>query len=622
MAGQIGGIGTTGLAALAVGAVALIGGGVWYAGRVPAVVTEPAAVATVEPSAKPEPEAKAEVQPEAKAEVAPPVATPAPAFDVVRVEPDGSAVIAGSAAPGARVVFLMDGTEVGEAKADAQGKFAAVLALDLGTAQHVLSMMSETGGDKVASEEQIILAPVAEPDVKVAEAETTAPAADPVASAEESGTVTEAAAKPEVSTETVADGTAAKPDGTAVADGTAAKPEGTVVADTVPAKPEGTVVADAAAPATPQVADAPAPGVAEPKAEAVATAEPVATAEGTATRVAEAAEAGTSGQGASQVAEADAAKVADASDGAAAQVSGTAEAGVAKVAEAAESGAVKAAGTAGSDDAGTAAPSEVKPVAESATVTAEPAKPAEKVEAAEAPATDAAKPVETVAEARPRVPVPTLSDQASAPQAPAAGGEASGLGTRTAAPVQTPVATSVAVLKATKDGVEVIQPATPERPEAMEQIALDTISYSEAGEVQLAGRAGGQATVRVYLDNKAVADIGADAGGQWKGELSGIKPGIYTLRLDALNAGGEVVSRLETPFKRESPEVLNPPAQENMPDQAPVIRAVTVQKGDTLWAISRERYGDGVLYVRVFDANRDSIRDPDLIYPGQVFSIP
>ena len=620
MAGQIGGIGTTGLAALAVGAVALIGGGVWYAGRVPAVVTEPAAVETVEPSAKPEPEAKSEVQPEAKAEVAPPVATPAPAFDVVRVEPDGSAVIAGSAAPGARVVFLMDGTEVGEAKADAQGKFAAVLALDLGTAQHVLSMMSETGGDKVASEEQIILAPVAEPDVKVAEAETTAPAAEPVASAAESGTVTEAAAKPEVSTETVADAAAAKPEGTMVADTVPAKPEGTMVADAAAAKPEGSVVADATAPATPQVADAPAPGVAEPKAEAVATAEPVATAEGTATRVAEAAEAGTSGQGASQVAEADAAKVADASDGTAAQVSGTAEAGVAKVAEAAESGAVKAAGTAGSDDAGTAAPSEAKPVAESATVTAEPAKPAETVTAQ---ATDTApEPAGTVAEARPRVPVPTLSDQASAPQAPAAGGEASGLGTRAAAPVQTPVATSVAVLKATKDGVEVIQPATPERPEAMEQIALDTISYSEAGEVQLAGRAGGQATVRVYLDNKAVADIGADAGGQWKGELSGIKPGIYTLRLDALNAGGEVVSRLETPFKRESPEVLNPPAQENMPDQAPVIRAVTVQKGDTLWAISRERYGDGVLYVRVFDANRDSIRDPDLIYPGQVFSIP
>ena len=55
---------------------------------------------------------------------------------------------------------------------------------------------------------------------------------------------------------------------------------------------------------------------------------------------------------------------------------------------------------------------------------------------------------------------------------------------------------------------------------------------------------------------------------------------------------------------------------------APFVGAVTVQKGDTLWAISRESYGEGVLYVRVFEANRDRIRNPDLIYPGQVFEVP
>ena len=48
----------------------------------------------------------------------------------------------------------------------------------------------------------------------------------------------------------------------------------------------------------------------------------------------------------------------------------------------------------------------------------------------------------------------------------------------------------------------------------------------------------------------------------------------------------------------------------------------TVQAGNTLWGISRERYGDGFLYVRVFDANRDLIRDPNLIYPGQILRLP
>ncbi len=54
--------------------------------------------------------------------------------------------------------------------------------------------------------------------------------------------------------------------------------------------------------------------------------------------------------------------------------------------------------------------------------------------------------------------------------------------------------------------------------------------------------------------------------------------------------------------------------------RAPV--SVTVQPGFTLWRIAREQFGDGVMYVQVFEANKDKIRNPDLIYPGQVFAIP
>ena len=52
------------------------------------------------------------------------------------------------------------------------------------------------------------------------------------------------------------------------------------------------------------------------------------------------------------------------------------------------------------------------------------------------------------------------------------------------------------------------------------------------------------------------------------------------------------------------------------------VALVTVQPGNTLWGIARERYGEGPLYVRVFEANTDRIRDPDLIYPGQIFTVP
>ncbi len=51
-------------------------------------------------------------------------------------------------------------------------------------------------------------------------------------------------------------------------------------------------------------------------------------------------------------------------------------------------------------------------------------------------------------------------------------------------------------------------------------------------------------------------------------------------------------------------------------------QVITVQPGFTLWGIASKSYGDGILYVRVYEANKDQIRNPDLIYPGQVFTVP
>ena len=183
---------------------------------------------------------------------------------------------------------------------------------------------------------------------------------------------------------------------------------------------------------------------------------------------------------------------------------------------------------------------------------------------------------------------------------------------------------AVAVLRADQDGVEVVQPAIPADPELSDEVALDAISYNGTGGVELSGRARPQSRVRIYVDNRAVAELEAAEDGRWSGRLEGVSPGIYTLRLDEVEvATGSVVSRLETPFKREAPEALPTPTDDPAPDAAaPLVRAVTVQKGDTLWAISQQRYGSGFLYVRVFEANREAIRDPDLIYPGQVFTIP
>lgn len=55
---------------------------------------------------------------------------------------------------------------------------------------------------------------------------------------------------------------------------------------------------------------------------------------------------------------------------------------------------------------------------------------------------------------------------------------------------------------------------------------------------------------------------------------------------------------------------------------APAGRSYTVKAGDTLSAIAKEQLGDAKAYMKIFEANRDQLNDPDKIKPGQVLKIP
>jgi nucleoid-associated protein YgaU len=104
--------------------------------------------------------------------------------------------------------------------------------------------------------------------------------------------------------------------------------------------------------------------------------------------------------------------------------------------------------------------------------------------------------------------------------------------------------------------------------------------------------------------------------------LADIATGVYTLRIDEVDAEGGVVSRLETPFRREEAADVAAVLAEETAVEGFEVAVRTVQPGATLWAIAEENLGAGIFYVEVFEANRDLIRDPDLIYPGQIFRIP
>ncbi|MFL1463812.1 LysM peptidoglycan-binding domain-containing protein, partial [Roseococcus sp. DSY-14] len=149
------------------------------------------------------------------------------------------------------------------------------------------------------------------------------------------------------------------------------------------------------------------------------------------------------------------------------------------------------------------------------------------------------------------------------------------------------------------------------------RLALGVVDYGAEGDLRLAGTAPPGAALRLYAAGRHLADATADAAGRWSlspGES--LPPGRHLLRVDQLDAAGRVVARVEQPFLRETPAVVAAAAA-----AAPEARHV-VQPGNTLWRIARENYGRGARFTLIFAANREQIRDPNVIFPGQVFAVP
>jgi nucleoid-associated protein YgaU len=73
-----------------------------------------------------------------------------------------------------------------------------------------------------------------------------------------------------------------------------------------------------------------------------------------------------------------------------------------------------------------------------------------------------------------------------------------------------------------------------------------------------------------------------------------------------------------------APRPASPPATPSSasPNVADREKTYTVVAGDTLSKIAQREYGDASDWKRIYEANKDTIKNPDLIYPGQTFKIP
>jgi nucleoid-associated protein YgaU len=191
---------------------------------------------------------------------------------------------------------------------------------------------------------------------------------------------------------------------------------------------------------------------------------------------------------------------------------------------------------------------------------------------------------------------------------------------------------------------------------------FDIARIEPTGDAVIAGRAAPGATVELLRNGERHDQAVADQSGQFVIVPPRLPPGNYELTLRSRlpdgtlatskhgvavaldqapsstgalqshaevpsNVPGAAASRLPQDVAASQP--LHANATTAVPDRGPPSAAVepkmattVVSRGDSLWRISRLTYGVGTRYAVVYRANRDRIRDPNRIYPGQVFVLP
>lgn len=207
-------------------------------------------------------------------------------------------------------------------------------------------------------------------------------------------------------------------------------------------------------------------------------------------------------------------------------------------------------------------------------------------------------------------------------------------------------------------------------------LRIVSVDAQGGGRLDVTGEAQPGAAVRLYLNDTLVAPAQAGPDGRVVLTIGrGVQPGAYRVRLDAVDPKtGAVRQRAEAPFSmpetaarvaaRPSPaetarpstriaagtpvagiatssaapptiapaapptslQALPGPTEEAHTAPAgvfvPEINTAKITRGNSLWQISRRVYGRGNRYTVIYDANQEQIRDPNRIYPGQIFVLP
>ena len=183
-------------------------------------------------------------------------------------------------------------------------------------------------------------------------------------------------------------------------------------------------------------------------------------------------------------------------------------------------------------------------------------------------------------------------------------------------------------------------PAKADKPESKPAqdlpIAIEAVEI-EGQSVFVAGKAKGGNRVIVHANDTLLGASPISPDGRFLVQSKQpLSVGDYIIRADLLDNANRVLATARVPFRREAGENISAVASDTegqtaaSPDvhgeaAAPLQKvegSVIIRRGDNLWTISKRTYGKGTRYTTIYLANRDQIRNPDLIWPGQVFNMP
>jgi len=142
--------------------------------------------------------------------------------------------------------------------------------------------------------------------------------------------------------------------------------------------------------------------------------------------------------------------------------------------------------------------------------------------------------------------------------------------------------------------------------DAAAPLAFALVDLDRDGRLYVSGRAEPESRIHLYVDNRFVGRVRADAVGAWLLAAPAPRQGGHTLRADQVDAKGKVTLRVEQPWQ---------PGDDLVGTDK--VTAVRTERGS--WRVIRRTDG-AAAYAMVYPPGRAQARDPDVIYPGQVFS--